>query len=313
MGQQMDEIPQKGELNEVKGKIEKVSLDLLVGSDLNVRREIDPEKLCDSIKRHGIIHPITVRPCGDKFEVIVGRTRVEAARLAGFKSITARVVELSDKDAVLLSLHENEARGDINPLERALAYKKLIDLGMTQYEIACEFSVTQPRVSEALMFLALPVNLQQKVLKGELDFDTALRIGRAGIGQPIREKVIEAASSMTQRQARRFLTKFQACADAACREYWGEKSHQQIEREVFEQIKKEISIDKYSGKEDLRTIQVSMPSADYDKLVKAAKETKKTPVELLLYCFLHWLREHEVKKERPAKSIAKKSRRLKHG
>ena len=85
----------------VKGKIVEIPLDRLVDSECNVRRGVAFEcrrKMADSIRKRGVIHPITVRPRGDKFEVIVGRTRVEGAKLAGLKSILARVVETNDRD-----------------------------------------------------------------------------------------------------------------------------------------------------------------------------------------------------------------------
>src|SRR3990170_5326615 len=92
----------------------------LVVSPLNVREDIgDIRSLAESIQQDGLLHPLTVRPFGEKFEIVAGRRRYAASKLIGMKVIPCNVAEeMDDRQAVLTSLKENMRRGDLNAAEK---------------------------------------------------------------------------------------------------------------------------------------------------------------------------------------------------
>jgi ParB family chromosome partitioning protein len=94
------------------------------------RKEFDPDKLqelSDSIRQHGVLQPLVVRPKGDHFELIAGERRFEASKRAGLVSVPALIRDCSDSVSLELAIVENVQREDITPLEAALAYRRLID------------------------------------------------------------------------------------------------------------------------------------------------------------------------------------------
>src|SRR5207249_2749946 len=105
-------------------------------SALQPRQAMDPQEfagLVESVRRHGVLQPIVVRPVADGFEVVAGERRWRAAEAAGQAAVPAIIRPLSDREALELALVENLQREDLGPLERARAYRKLVDdFGMTQ-------------------------------------------------------------------------------------------------------------------------------------------------------------------------------------
>ena len=86
-------------------------------------------ELSKSIKEHGVIQPIVVRPIGDKFEIIAGERRYKASCMAGLKTIPAIITDLNDKDSAEVALIENVQRENLTPIEEAISYKKILDMG----------------------------------------------------------------------------------------------------------------------------------------------------------------------------------------
>ena len=137
------------------------------------RREFDPaaiEELAASIREYGLIQPITVRPL-DKgyYQIIAGERRWRAARAAGLREVPVRILEADDKLAMELALVENLQREDLNPMEEAAGYKKLMDdYGLTQEQVASRVQKSRPAVTNALRLLSLGETLQKKVSSGKL-------------------------------------------------------------------------------------------------------------------------------------------------
>jgi ParB/RepB/Spo0J family partition protein len=102
----------------------------LVVSPLNVREDIgDIQSLADSIREDGLLHPLTVRPYGDQYEIVAGRRRYEACKLIGMKVIPCNVAEeMDDRHAVLTSLKENMRRGDLTAAEKKRGIEKLLQM-----------------------------------------------------------------------------------------------------------------------------------------------------------------------------------------
>lgn len=120
------------------------------------------EELAHSIKKHGLIQPVTVRYIGEKrFELISGERRLRASKLAGKKEIPAYIREVDDEDIISFALIENIQREDLNPIEIALGYKRLVEeAGYTQAEVAERVGKNRTTVTNMLRLLNLPPFIQ---------------------------------------------------------------------------------------------------------------------------------------------------------
>lgn len=128
------------------------------------------EELSRSVKKYGIIQPITVKEEGNGFySIIAGERRWRAAKLAGLEKIPVRVVEFSSLEELEVSLIENLQRTDLNPLEEAMGYKKLMeDYSLTQEEVGNKVGKSRSAVANALRILALPEKIREKVINKEI-------------------------------------------------------------------------------------------------------------------------------------------------
>ena len=137
------------------------------------RHDFDEEalaELADSIARHGLIQPITVRPLGTGFyQIIAGERRWRASRMAGLTEVPVTIMEADDKTAAQLALIENLQREDLNPLEEAKGYETLMETyGLTQEEAAGSVGKSRPAVANALRLLKLPKSILSLVADGSL-------------------------------------------------------------------------------------------------------------------------------------------------
>ena len=106
-------------------------LSMLDESATNPRRTFEPTKLVElahSLTMHGLIQPITVRPKGDRFEVVAGARRFRAAQIAELADVPTRILELSDEETLEVQIIENSQRQDVHPYEEAAGYQRLLDL-----------------------------------------------------------------------------------------------------------------------------------------------------------------------------------------
>ena len=128
------------------------------------------QDLADSIREHGIIQPLTVRRLSSGYyQIIAGERRWRASRAAGLKEVPVRILEADDKLAMELALVENLQREDLNPMEEAAGYKKLMDdYGLTQEQVATRVQKSRPAITNALRLLSLGETLQKKVSSGKL-------------------------------------------------------------------------------------------------------------------------------------------------
>ncbi len=133
---------------------------------------MDPQEfagLVDSVKKYGVLQPIVVRPLNAGFEVVAGERRWRAAEAAGLEAIPAVVRMISDQEALELALVENLQREDLNPMERARAYRTLIDeFHLTQNQVADRVGKSQPSVANALRLLNLPSQIQAALEAGRI-------------------------------------------------------------------------------------------------------------------------------------------------
>ncbi len=129
------------------------------------RREFNEERLeelAQSIKNHGLIQPITVRYIGEKrFELISGERRLRASKLAGLEELPSYVREVNDEEIVSFALIENIQREDLNPIEVAMGYQRLVDeVGYTQAEVADKVGKNRSTIANMLRLLNLPPYVQ---------------------------------------------------------------------------------------------------------------------------------------------------------
>src|SRR5215207_9018246 len=122
------------------------------------------EELAQSIRVNGIIQPIVVRRRGERFEIIAGERRWRAAQRAGLQRVPSIIKDISDDNALELSLIENIQREELNPIEEAHAYKSIVDrLAITQDELARRVGKDRTSITNSLRLLRLPVDIQNLV------------------------------------------------------------------------------------------------------------------------------------------------------
>lgn len=133
------------------------------------------DELRESIKKHGVIQPITVCKIGDGFELISGERRLRAASEAGLKKIPSYVINVNSKVDILgLALIENLQREDLNPIETAISYKRLIDeCDLTQEQLGEVLSKDRSTITNFLRLLNLPENIMQAVRSGKISMGHA--------------------------------------------------------------------------------------------------------------------------------------------
>jgi len=154
------------------------------------------ETLCDSIKQHGVLQPLTVRQGEDGFyQIIMGERRWRAARMAGLTEVPVLIIDADDKKAMELALIENLQREDLNPLEEAEGYQALLTTyGLTQEETARRVGVSRSAVANTLRLLNLPSAVKSLVEKGKLTSGHA----RALMQIEDREKMEAAAQKVAE-------------------------------------------------------------------------------------------------------------------
>ena len=137
------------------------------------RKDFDDDalaELADSIAQHGVLQPILVRPLpGGTYQIVAGERRWRASRLAGKDTIPAVIRNLSDVETMTIALVENLQREDLNPVEEALGYRRLMEeCGMTQEQAAKQVGRSRPAVANALRLLGLPDDVLDMLRKGEI-------------------------------------------------------------------------------------------------------------------------------------------------
>ena len=149
-----------------------LSLDAIRPNPVQPRRSIDPElldSLAESIRVHGIIQPLVVRPAGEGYEIIAGERRWRAARLAGLKEVPVRVLVLNESQSVQAALVENLQREDLHPLEVADGIRDLITrFSISHEEAARRLGWSRVAVTNKLRLLGLPDSVKARVASGSL-------------------------------------------------------------------------------------------------------------------------------------------------
>src|SRR5437870_1292503 len=158
-------------------EIREIQIDLIQPGRQQPRTTFDQaklEELAQSIRTTGIIQPLLVRPSGGLFELVAGERRWRAAQLAGLARIPAIVRDIPDDNLLELALIENIQREELNPVEEANAYKRLIEsLGLTQDEVARRVGRDRTFITNYLRVLKLPTDIQNLLEHDKLTFGHA--------------------------------------------------------------------------------------------------------------------------------------------
>lgn len=149
-----------------------IALELIRPNPYQPRKTFEEERLNDlasSIQQHGILQPIVLRQTVQGYYIVVGERRFRASKLAGLTEVPAIIKELSDEDMMELAIIENLQREDLNAIEEAESYKKMMtDLNITQQEVARRLGKSRPYIANMLRLLQLPKNVAQMVQHGTL-------------------------------------------------------------------------------------------------------------------------------------------------
>ena len=164
------------------------------------------EELAASIESAGLLQPILVRPLNDgTFEIIAGERRWQACRLIGMKSIPVRIKEADDNEALEFALVENIQRTDLNPIEEAYGYKRMMERqGLTQSELAQKISKGRSTVANALRLLDLPEDAQQLLFEEKITAGHAraiLAVPTVAGRQKLTEKLVKEKLSVRETES----------------------------------------------------------------------------------------------------------------
>lgn len=180
-----------------------VETESIVPGSMQPRTHFDEaslQSLAESIRSHGIVQPLLVRRRGDGYELIAGERRWRAARLAGLTRVPVVVKDVPDDSLLEIALIENIQREDLNAIEEAQAYKKLIDtVGLTQEALAARVGRDRSYITNFLRLLRLPDDLQQLVIEGRLSTGharTLLALTHVDLQRRMARKIIDEGLSV---------------------------------------------------------------------------------------------------------------------
>jgi len=160
------------------------------------------KEMAESIKEHGVIEPVILKKTIKGYELVAGERRTKAAKMAGLETIPAVIRDFNDQQMMEIALLENIQREDLNPIEEADAYQKIIDLGgLTQEEFAKKFGKSRSHVTNMLGLLHLPSSIKKYVVEGKLSMGHARCLSKLSDEQKQEElakKVVEEFESVRE-------------------------------------------------------------------------------------------------------------------
>ena len=191
------------------GKPREIPLDQIDRNPFQTRSHVNEEQLAElaaSIAANGVVQPILVRPqASGRFQLIAGERRWRASQLAGKQTIPAILRQVSDEQAMEITIVENLQRADLNPMEQARAYERLSrEFHMTQEQMAVRTGKDRASVANFLRLLRLPASVQTRVETGDLSFGharTLLAFEHAEEMEKAAQKIISLSLSVRQTES----------------------------------------------------------------------------------------------------------------
>lgn len=163
--------------NDNNEAVNEIAIKDIVPNQEQPRRDFDEEaleELAQSIKQHGVIQPVVVRKTINGYELVAGERRWRASQIVGLKKIPAVVRDYTDAEMMEIALIENLQRQNLNPIEEALAFRRLIqDFGLTQEEVAQKIGRSRSMIANVVRLLNLQPEVQEFVSRGTLNMGQA--------------------------------------------------------------------------------------------------------------------------------------------
>jgi ParB family chromosome partitioning protein len=190
-------------------ELREIDINRILPNAQQPRKNFDEDglnELADSIRAHGVIQPIVVQPLPDSFfQIIAGERRWRASQRAGLLRMPAVIREVGSGSSLELALIENLQREDLNPIEEAQAFEKLIvDLGLTQEEVANRVGKSRATITNTLRLLRLPAEVQAWISENKLSTGHAkalLSLPEPGAILDAARKIIQGTFSVRQAEA----------------------------------------------------------------------------------------------------------------
>lgn len=165
-------IPSASQESQTSEDVRELSIDMIAPNPEQPRTDLDDEsiaELADSISKFGLLNPVLVRPHGEGYQIIAGERRWRASRVAGLERIPVCVRASTETESLEMALIENLQRRDLNAIEEARGYRKLLTSHrMTQAELADKVSKSRSTITNALRLLDLPEEVQELVYDGSM-------------------------------------------------------------------------------------------------------------------------------------------------
>jgi ParB family chromosome partitioning protein len=232
------------------------------------RREFDPTALAEleaSIRANGLLQPISVRRKGDSYELIAGERRLRAVRNLDWKDVPAVVRDFDDQTLLVLALVENLQRADLNPIEEARGYQRLLgEFSLTHQEIADAVGKDRSTITNLLRVLTLPDHVQQLVESGKLSAGHARAL--AGIDHPevleIADRIV--STGLSVRQTEELVRRKRGSATPSAGRPKAETKRSAIVRQLEDELRHYLQTDVHielSG-DSKGTVRISFYSAD---------------------------------------------------
>lgn len=211
-------IPERAEQTSSENVMQ-IKTSLIKDNRLQPRTYYDEEKLSElvaSIKEKGVLQPILVRKSGTDYEVIAGERRLKAARILNLENVPVVIKTATDREALVLALVENIQREDLNPIEEAQSFKKLVeDFNFSQEDVAKSVGKDRSTVSNLMRLLRLPDNIQRGIFTGEISTGHAralLTIEDKSLQEKIFNEVV--AGGLSVREIERIVKKATSASPA---------------------------------------------------------------------------------------------------
>jgi ParB family chromosome partitioning protein len=209
LGKGLEALIPKAEQKE-KGLVVEMDVESLTPNLFQPRKNFDKEKMEElkgSIKKHGIIQPIVVRKMASGYEIVAGERRLKAAKEIGLKKIPAIIKSINNEKSLEIALVENIQREDLNPVEQANAFKRLIDeFKLTQQELAEATGKSRTLVTNTIRLLKLNPEIQKNISEGKISFGHAkllLSIEDEEVQSAVCERII--ANDLSVRDTERLI------------------------------------------------------------------------------------------------------------
>ncbi|GAA4526462.1 ParB/RepB/Spo0J family partition protein [Chelativorans composti] len=203
---EIDRPPSAGHESAVR-EDRRVPIEFISPNPRNPRRSFAEEELADlanSIREHGIVQPVVVRPAPveGRYEIIAGERRWRAAQRAGLTEVPVIVRDVDDRVALELAIIENVQRSDLNPIEEAIGYQQLMEEhNYTQADLGQVIGKSRSHVANTLRLLKLPQSVRDMIVNGELTAGHARTLVNAPDPEALAKKIIEEGLSVRQAEA----------------------------------------------------------------------------------------------------------------